>query len=121
MSKINNQSNSLDNIDFVQDISSETAAVYSGGADLVYLYKDSNLRGPRIAVTTPGTRNVGLTGGRGPSNGFNDTVSSIDVKEGRWLFYVDSNYRGRRFVAGPGKWNVPASYNDKITSLRPIG
>ena len=32
MSKINNQSNRLDNINFLQDITPETAANYSGGS-----------------------------------------------------------------------------------------
>lgn len=114
-----NQSNYLDNIDFVQDISSETAALYSGGADLAFLYKDSNLKGPKIAVAAPGTRNVGLSGGR--RNGFNDTASSIEIVQGRWRFYEDSNYRGDYVTLGPGKYNIRSKFNDKITSLRPVG
>ncbi len=36
MTKINNQSNSLDSIEFVQDISPESAANYSGGAEFFF-------------------------------------------------------------------------------------
>ncbi|MGL6344415.1 MAG: hypothetical protein ACRC80_35365, partial [Waterburya sp.] len=57
MSKINNQSNSLYSIEFVQDISPETAADYSGGAGLVFdgtgdivLHQDLGRQGATLGV-----------------------------------------------------------------------
>ncbi len=115
-----NQSNRLDSIDFVQDISSETAAVYSGGVfdfGLIALYEDGGLRGESTTISTPtlGTSNV--------VGAFNDKTSSIQVLSGRWRFYEDANGGGRRTVVlGPGNYSrLPASFNDVITSVRRVG
>lgn len=143
MFKINNQSNSLDNINFVQDISSEIAANYSGGISLrgarrvrggglvggvdpdVTLYEDSSARGRSLGVnaaTNNGILNLGS---------FNDETSSVVIERGVWEFYADSDYNngpkesasstGRRsFARGPGRYNLGAN-NDAISSLKRIG
>ena len=115
-----NQSNRLDSIDFVQDISSETAAVYSGGflGDLkqVILYEDGGLRGKSTTVTLPDSQGQNVVGA------FNDKTSSIQVVSGRWRFYEDADNGGRRTVVlGPGSYSqLPASFNDEISSVRRV-
>ena len=131
----NNQSNRLDNIDFVQDIGSETAAVYSGGAgrindgsgdEDVVLFAD-RFQGSTLTLNASigdGIRNVGFRDGRGGggSTGFNDKASSIIIERGRWRFYEDSNYRGRRLrTLGPGRYVIGSSFNDRITSALRVG
>ncbi len=117
----NNQSNRLDNIDFVQDIGSETAAVYSGGflGDVaqVVLYEDGGLRGKSTTVTLPDSQGQNVVGA------FNDKTSSIQVLSGRWRFYEDANGGGRRTVVlGPGNYSrLPASFNDVISSVQRVG
>ena len=116
MTNTNKKQFNLNSIDFVQDVTSETAALYSGG--LAFVYKDSNLRGPRKAVAAPGTKNIGFSSGQ--RNGFNDEISSIEIESGRWRFYEHANFQGRSFIVGPGKYNLRPSFNDEISSLRPI-
>ena len=144
MSKINNQSNRLDNINFVQDIASETAANYRGGISLagarrvrggglvggvdpdVILYDGKNRRGRSVSVnaaTNNGVLNLGS---------FNDDTSSVVIKRGVWEFYTDSDYNrgpkdggifsddGRSFARGPGAYNLGAN-DDALSSLKRIG
>ncbi|MEO0014538.1 MAG: hypothetical protein RLZZ535_2927 [Cyanobacteriota bacterium] len=133
MTKINNQSNRLDNINFVQDISPESAANYSGGADFVLgstedfanvvLHKDPNAQGQKLGINSSGgeTINIGLFPG-GSETTFNDTVSSITVNEGGWQFFTDDGGRGDTtgaLVAG-FTYNLGAN-DDAITSIRRVG
>lgn len=146
MSKINNQSNSLDNINFVRDISSEIAANYGGGISLrgarrvrggglvggvdpdVTLYDNRNRTGRSFrvnAATNDGVLNFGS---------FNDEASSVVIKRGVWEFYSDSDYnRGpnaggsgifsedpRSFARGPGTYVLGVN-NDALSSLKRIG
>ena len=143
MSKINNQSNRLDKINFVQDITSETAANYSGGVSLrgarrvrggglvggvdpdVILYDGRNRTGRSFrvnAATNDGVLNFGS---------FNDDASSVLIRRGVWEFYSDSDYnRGpragfgsesrRSFARGPGRYNLGANDN-ALSSLKRIG
>jgi hypothetical protein len=140
MSKINNQSNSLYSIEFVQNISPETSASYSGGAvtvgvaapqfdsaavgsDIV-LYKDSDLQGQSMGLSGQVLEanvgvgefvNIGLLPDGGEST-FNDTVSSITVNRGTWQFFTDDEGGDTGFLA-PGNYNLGAN-NDRITSLK---
>ncbi|HEY9769948.1 MAG TPA: hypothetical protein V6C71_15885 [Coleofasciculaceae cyanobacterium] len=142
MSKINTQSNSLHNIEFVQDISSETAASYSGGAvsigaagptfdssaigaDIVF-HKDPNGQGQALGLsgdvlTANGAAgefvNIGVLPDGGETT-FNDTVSSIIVNRGTWQFFTDDGGGDTGFLA-PGSYNLGAN-DDRITSVKLI-
>ena len=129
MSKINNQSKSLDNIKFVRDIDLENAAKYSGGAvrfndgnndpDVIF-FSDSNFRGRRL--------NLNASTGDGPRlfpRSFNDVTSSLIVRKGTWIFYKDANYGGgnqEALLLRPGSYRqVPSNRNDQFSSARRIG
>ncbi|WP_019507678.1 beta/gamma crystallin-related protein [Pleurocapsa sp. PCC 7319] len=129
MSKINNQSNRLYNINFVQDITPETAANYSGGANFsfdslaegeILLYKDPDATGQRLGVSGADIGeviNIGLDS-NGNETTFNDTVSSIVVNEGTWRFYTNVG-EGDTGVLAPGGYNLGAN-DDAITSIERI-
>jgi hypothetical protein len=128
MSKINNQSNSLYSVEFVQDISPETAANYSGGAGLVFdgsgdivLHKDPDLQGQTLGVVDSVINeeiNIGIFAD-GTETTFNDTVSSITVNEGTWQFFTDAGLGGNTGTLPPGTYNLGEN-DDAITSIRRI-
>lgn len=143
MSKINNQSNRLDNINFMQDITPEAAANYSGGgatvgagaptfdsnaigADIIF-HKDPNGQGQALGLSGGVLAANGLTGefvniGLLPDGGettFNDTVSSITVNSGTWQFFTDDGGGDTGFLA-PGRYNLGAN-DDAITSVQFLG
>ncbi len=143
MTNINNQSNPLDNIEFVQDISSETAATYCGGAvsigaagptfdsnaigaDIIF-HKDPNGQGQALGLssfvlTANGAGgefvNIGVNPD-GTETTFNDTVSSITVNSGTWQFFTDDG-GGDTGILAPGTYNLGAN-DDAITSVRFLG
>ena len=51
---------------------------------------------------------------------WNDQISSIIVHSGTWRFYEDVNFSGNYIEFGEGYHNVPARWNDKITSYEPV-
>jgi hypothetical protein len=143
MPKINNQSNSLDSIKFVQDISPETAVNYIGGgivsigaagptfdsnaigADIVF-HKDPNGQGQKLGlsgdVLTANRAagefvNIGVLPNGGETT-FNDTVSSITVNRGTWQFFTNADDGDTGFLA-PGNYNLGAN-DDAITSIKLI-
>jgi hypothetical protein len=129
MTKINNQSNSLDSIEFVQDISPETAANYSGGADFVFgggniiLHKDPNGQGQSLGINSSIGEdiNIGLFPTNGRETTFNDTVSSITINDGIWQLYTDEGLKGDTTGAlPPGTYNLGAN-DDAITSIIRVG
>ena len=135
MPKSNNQSNSLFNIEFVQDISPETAANYSGGAGYlgssdpdVILYKDDSLQGESLnlnAAIGDGLSNIGTNDGNGGGgdNGFNDQATSMNIIRGQWELYVHENFGGEKFAlgsVGPGTYNL-LGFTDSITSAKRVG
>lgn len=128
MSKINTQSNSLYDIEFVQDINHETAANYSGGISFVsgpgndfaniVLHKDPNGQGLNIGINgaVDETANIGLFSD-GIETTFNDTVSSITINEGVWQFFTDDGLVGDTTgPLPPGSYNLGAN-DDAITSV----
>ncbi len=132
MSKNNNQSNSLYNLEFVQDISPESAANYSGGAEFVLgttndfadivLHKDPDAQGQKLGINSPGGEeiNIGLFPD-GSETTFNDTVSSITVNEGGWQFFTDAGGGGNTGVLTAGVTYNLGENDDAITSIRRIG
>lgn len=53
--------------------------------------------------------------------GFNDRVSSVVIRSGRWEFCSDADFRGRCVTLGPGSYAnlINMGFNDQISSLRP--
>jgi hypothetical protein len=129
MTKINNQSNFLDSIEFVQDISPESAANYSGGADFLFgggdivLHKDPNGQGQSLGINSPGDEeiNIGLFPD-GFETTFNDTVSSITINEGIWQFFTDEGLQGDTTGSLPPGFTYNLGANDDaITSAIRVG
>jgi hypothetical protein len=52
--------------------------------------------------------------------GFNDTASSVIVRDGRWQLCADSNFRGQCITLEPGEYPSMSAYklNDRISSTR---
>ncbi|MHA7898242.1 MAG: beta/gamma crystallin-related protein [Henriciella sp.] len=83
-----------------------------GGGDEAVIFKHPDFRGEALAVQGPVYNLREL--------GFNDTVSSIDVR-GAWEICVDPDFRGRCVVIDqPNERLSRIRMNDNITSLRPL-
>ena len=145
MHKQTNQS--LDNIDFLQDITPEAAAAYSGGLvetaikgtistigfdpDIIF-YTGPNQTGDGYMVRAatgeglrrlpPGDTLSGVTPGTFGSIQPNDNFESVDVIRGQWLVATDANYGGRRgFARDIGKGEFVPVYNNSISSVARVG
>ncbi|MGL5939210.1 MAG: hypothetical protein ACRC2S_02300 [Waterburya sp.] len=128
MSKINNQSNSLYNIDFVQDIAPESAANYSGGAEFFFgdatnstdivLHKDPEGQGEAMGINAPVGELVNIGLFPGGETTFNDNVSSITTREGTWQFFTDADGGGNTGIVTPGLVNL--GENDEISAIRRV-
>ncbi|MBQ0937306.1 beta/gamma crystallin-related protein [Ideonella paludis] len=84
-----------------------------GGSAAVTLYQHIDFRGSSAQINGAA---VDLS-----QQGFNDQASSIEVRSGRWEFCMDANFAGQCFVLGVGRHAVPSQFNDKISSVRPVG
>ncbi|MEL6957041.1 MAG: beta/gamma crystallin-related protein [Pseudomonadota bacterium] len=81
-----------------------------GNADLI-VYKDPNGRGSALPV------NGSISYLR--SAGFNDTISSIEVRAGRWEICSDPDFRGRcRVIDRSIGYTRDIGLNDNISSIR---
>jgi hypothetical protein len=115
MSQINNQSNSLYSIEFVQDISPETAASYSGGSSLadVTLSTVSNAEGDMFE-TNEAVADLSQVN-------FNDSTAFISVTNGQtWRFYEDANFQGDYIDVGPDEARFVGDFGLEISSLQAI-
>ncbi|MGL5076985.1 MAG: beta/gamma crystallin-related protein [Waterburya sp.] len=116
MSKINNQSNSFDHIEFVQDISPEAAASYSGGAVTV---TDVTL------TSEPNNQGVSFNTNKGIEDlsefGFNDATAFVAVNNNKtWRFYEDVNFQGEYIDVAPDTAMNVGDFGMKISSLKAI-
>ena len=50
----------------------------------------------------------------------NDNISSIIVYAGVWRFYEHVDFQGASIDRGVGQHNLPAEWNDRISSYEPI-
>ena len=83
-----------------------------GGGDEAVIFKHPDFRGDALAINGPVYNLREL--------GFNDTVSSIDVR-GAWEICVDPDFRGRCVVIDqPNERLSRIRMNDNITSMRPL-
>ncbi|MEM9740233.1 MAG: beta/gamma crystallin-related protein [Pseudomonadota bacterium] len=81
-----------------------------GGAALI-VYKDPNGRGSALPI------NQSISYLR--STGFNDTISSIEVRDGRWEICSDPDFRGRcRVIDRSIGYTRDIGLNDNISSIR---
>lgn len=87
---------------------------WGGGNGAVALYEDAEYAGR--SINSSGSRNL-------QDEGFNDQVSSIVVRSGRWEFCTDADFRGRCTTLGPGRYRnlKDMGINDAISSFRPAG
>lgn len=126
----------LNSINFVQDITPETAANCSGGASVrpipgddgsgsdIVLYEDVGLGGNLRSY-----RNINVGDGDPllRTSAFNDTTTSILIREGTYEFYEGDDYTGDKRVFGTAFLppNTVAlvnltSFSDKMSSFRRI-
>lgn len=83
-----------------------------GGNSDAVIFKHPDFRGSALSINGPVYNLREL--------GFNDTVSSIDVR-GAWEICVDPDFRGRCVVIdGPTSHLSQIRMNDNITSMRPL-
>ncbi len=87
---------------------------WGGGNEAVVLYEHANYGGK--GVNSLGNANF-------ESLSFNDKVSSIIIRSGRWEFCTDKDYRGRCTTLGPGRYGnlSDMGLNDALSSFRPSG
>ncbi|MFK3739268.1 beta/gamma crystallin-related protein [Massilia sp. TN1-12] len=81
-----------------------------GGPDVI-LFQDRDFRGPDLALERDARNLIDY--------GFNDRASSIVIREGRWEFCEDVDFRGRCEVFGPGRYPM-VDMNDRISSVRRV-
>jgi hypothetical protein len=84
---------------------------WGGGSAAVELFEHADYNG----------RSIGSTGSANLARqGFNDKVSSIVIRSGRWEFCSDADYRGACVTLGPGSYGnlSEMNMNDVISSLR---
>ena len=85
----------------------------------VILFEHANFRGAHKHVFQA-EANLNADG----DDFFNDKTSSIVVLDGRWTFFVDSNFVGEvGGILGPGSYAFVENVgipNDRISSLRPV-
>lgn len=85
---------------------------HRGGSDEAVIFEHPNFRGAGLAVDGP-IYNL-------RRSGFNDKVSSIDVR-GAWEICVDPDFRGRCVVVDRPEGHLSSiRMNDNISSLRPL-
>lgn len=116
MSKINNQSQLLSNLDFVQDITPETAANYSGGAvkvtDVTLTSKTSN-------------RGISFNTNKAIEDlsdfGFDNATAFIAVNNSQtWRFYEDADFKGDFIEVGPDQARNAGDFGMEISSLKSV-
>lgn len=80
-------------------------------ADVAHLYEDANYSGRQISVTEA-SRDLSRWG-------FNDRVSSIRLRGGRWQVCTDADFGGRCVVLSASVNNFAAlGVNDQVSSIR---
>jgi hypothetical protein len=79
----------------------------------ITLYTHDNFGGPAMTVRESVNDLV-------PA-GFNDRVSSVQVRSGRWQLCKDINFSGQCIVLEPGEYRRLDGFNDVLTSLREVG
>ena len=116
MTKINTQSNSLHNIEFVQDIDHESAASYSGGAVTV----------TDVTLSSEAS-NQGFQFGANKAIedlsefGFDDATQFIAVNNTQtWRFYEDANFQGDYIDVGPDTAMNVGEFGLSISSFQAI-
>lgn len=103
------QSQDLNQIAGVQDLSYENAAAVSGG--VAVLFDRPNLQGRRRVLRRT-FRNLG---------NFNNRASSIRIRGNHlWSFWTGQNFRGVRVNLGEGGFNLGGVLNNNIESARRI-
>lgn len=116
MSQINNQSQSLYSIDFVQDVSPESASSYSGGAVTV---TDVTLSSQSSGKGFQFGSNKAIEDLR--DFGFNDATAFVAVNNNQtWRFYEDINFQGDFIEVGPDEARGVGDFGIKISSFKAV-
>lgn len=88
------------------------ATAGSAVADSITFYQDDNYQGRQFTADRPVSNFA-----RG---GFNDTVHSAVVHDGRWEICMDADYGGSCSVLAPGAYPSLGAYSGRISSVRPV-
>jgi hypothetical protein len=83
-----------------------------GSADSLTVWEGISARGPSTVVDGPVRSLTGL--------GWNDRISSLRVDSGRWEVCREIDFRGCRTLTGHEVVNMDATWNDTISSMRPV-
>ena len=85
----------------------------SAAADIAF-YKEPGFRGESFSSASP-LRNLNRAG-------FNDRVSTVDVRGERWEVCEDRRFTGRSAILRPGRYPSMGSMglNDRLASARPL-
>jgi hypothetical protein len=82
------------------------------GDDAIQLFADARFEGPSINLSND-LRNFNQAN-------FNDKVSSLIIREGRWELCEHADYRGQCVVYGPGRYSFVEQMNDRFSSMRRV-
>ena len=117
MTNTNNQQfKSLDSIEFVRDITPETAANYSGGAVAV---TDVTLTSQECGQGMSFNSNKGIEDLR--DFGFNNATQHIAVNNDKtWRFYEHANFQGRHIDVGPNQAGNVGDFGMEISSFKSV-
>ena len=89
-------------------------AIAGQAAAQLTLYKDDGFHGNRVTVDQ--------TVDNFANSGFNDEISSAEVRGGPWQVCTDAYFRGHCVVLRPGSYPSLGAMglNDQISSVRPV-
>jgi beta/gamma crystallin len=95
-------------------VAAATLAFAAQAAAQVTLYKDDGFRGNHVTIDH--------TVDNFANSGFNDEMSSAEVRGGAWQVCTDAYFGGRCVVLRPGNYPSLGSMglNDQISSVRPV-
>jgi hypothetical protein len=116
MSQIDNQSNCLYSVEFVRDISHETAASYAGGAVTV---TDVSL------TSKPSNQGFSFNSNKAIEDlseyGFDDATQFIAVNNNKtWRFYEDPNFEGDYIDVAPDTAMNVGEFGLSISSFKAL-
>ncbi|RAM51201.1 MAG: hypothetical protein C6Y22_12600 [Hapalosiphonaceae cyanobacterium JJU2] len=111
MTKINNQSQNLNNIAGVEDLSHNHAATCSGGSVTFY---DGRNRGFPSLTLLSGRKNLA-------NESWANRASSIEISAGQtWRFWIDKDFQGNSITLGAGFHNLFGLFDNNIESFTRI-
>ena len=114
---IENKQFDLSKINCVRDLTSETAAKYSGGAVTTtdVTLKSQSCNQGHSFNSNKGVENLA-------DFGFNDATEFISINNDKtWRFYEHANFKGDFIDVGPNQARNVGDFGKKISSFKSVG